>query len=103
MSISKLLSLFGVLVCGASQVAPEVYWRASPVAKGTATLYAGSFGPTPTVRLCSGTSGCELWSPVMLLDGWNHSVKFAMPSCDPEPCRFQFCSNSAGPCTDVAE
>lgn len=86
----------------AAKTAPAVYWRASPVAESQSTLYAGAFGPTPSVRLCSGPSGCASWTPVTLLDGWNHSVKFAYPSCD-GPCRFQFCAATDGPCTDVPD
>lgn len=93
---APLLSLCAVLAAGA----PSVYWHAAPVAPSQATLFAGSFGESPSVRLCSGPSGCTSWTPVELLDGWNESVKFAMPSCDGGPCRFQICSDS---CIDVAD
>lgn len=80
---------------------PIVYWRASPVAAGQATLYAGSFGPKPSVRLCTSPSGCSSWDPIDLLDGWNASVKFALPNCG-GPCRFQFCADSET-CTNVGD
>jgi hypothetical protein len=89
-------------VAALADIAPAVYWRASPVAPGQATLFAGAFGPAPSVRLCSGSVGCTSWSPVPLLDGWNYSVKFEMPTCD-GPCRFQFCAAPTGPCSDVAD
>ena len=84
-----------------AEAQPTVYWRASPVSAGQATLYAGAFGPTPSVRLCTSPSGCSSWDPIDLLDGWNASVKFALPNCD-GPCRFQFCADSET-CTDVGD
>jgi hypothetical protein len=87
-----------------AQVAPRVYWWSSPVAVNESTSFAGGFGPTPSVRLCANSSvDCSTWTPVALLDGWDHGVKFVMPLCASPGCRFQFCSSVNGPCIDVAD
>lgn len=99
-AVASVLTVGSVFV-GAQP--PEVYWHASPVAANESTLFAGSFGETPSVRLCAESSvDCSSWIPVELLDGWDHGVKFAMPRC-PGGCHFQFCTSEAGPCVDVAD
>lgn len=102
MRLLSFASLVAPLVV-AQSLAPEVYWRASPVAINETTLFAGSFGATPSVFVCGTSSeNCTAWDPVPVLDAWDQGIKFSMPACPATGCRFQICSEP-GTCIAVAD
>ena len=102
MRLLSLASLVAPLVV-AQSLAPVVYWRASPVTVNDSTLFAGSFGTSPSVFVCGTPSGnCTEWNPVPVLDAWEQGIKFSMPVCPATGCRFQICSEP-GNCIAVAD
>ena len=88
-------------------LAPGIYWHSSPNLPGDTVMYSGAFPntSTPAVYLCNEPLCTSQPTPVPLLDGWEHSVKFTMPSTcvPPYGCTFQFCSSPlpTGPCRIV--